>query len=93
MKVIYKYPLVPETCLPVGAEILHIGLQGLKLCVWALADPEEKTFEKRIVLLATGQLVNDFELTTYTHYQTFLLDAEQSYVIHVFTRASKTDIV
>lgn len=41
MKVVYKYHLASDTVrLPVGAEILHIGVQNDMLFAWALHETE-----------------------------------------------------
>jgi hypothetical protein len=56
MKSVYKYSLTYEDCvvvaMPVGAEILHFGIQGNTPAVWALVDRDEKGTDDRVLCLA-----------------------------------------
>lgn len=89
MRTIYKYEHRirddVEVWLPQGAEILHVGYQGLGVddkafCIWALVDtkaPEEKRF---FYVRGTGHKMTGQEGQ---HIGTFML-AGGALVFHVF---------
>jgi hypothetical protein len=81
MKIIYKYPIDTETILlPVGAEILHIGLQNEIPFIWAIIDHTEEDSEIRLFVFGTGHPLpaNPMEFI-----QT-LICMEGKLVIHIF---------
>ncbi|MDD1539422.1 hypothetical protein JSO63_02710 [Riemerella anatipestifer] len=61
-KVIYKYPLQVEDeqiiSMPKGAEILTVQEQQGKPCLWALANPQAKKEEVKLVMVGTGDIFN-----------------------------------
>ena len=59
MKVIHKYPLIGDGCVNLreGSEVLHVGEQNGKLCLWATVDPEAKICPLKFVAIATGHVV------------------------------------
>jgi hypothetical protein len=81
-RVIYKYN--PEYTgygfLPLGASIIHIGLQGGELRVWAIVDPMEKEKSAAFYLAFTGGAPPDDRAEEY--YGTYIL--HNGTVVHVF---------
>ncbi len=62
MKKIFKYPIDPNTRgvkMPIGAEILHVHMQGDDICAWALVDPENPQVTRLLALCPTGGSVPD----------------------------------
>lgn len=55
---VWKYPLTLETQptveMPVGAEILHVGEQYGRLCLWALVNTSAPTTPRRFLVAGTG---------------------------------------
>jgi len=83
MSVIYKYPIPsPDAmvALPIGAEVLHVAVQGTQLCLWARVFPENKSVQRRFVTLGTGHTIPDEE-GHLVHLTTFL---DGPFVWHVF---------
>lgn len=64
-KVIFKYskPLndVMKFQLPRGAEILSVGNQYGKFCLWAIVDPDEALVNTTILCRGTGHELNGAE--------------------------------
>jgi len=87
MKRIYKYgPLSPEPSVslstPVGAQFVHVAVQGSYAYLWALVDPTERRTEiDRFVVLETG-----WDITPDLVHQGSWLAAP--YVWHLFMRKS-----
>lgn len=70
---------------PVGAQILHVGQQGMKMCVWAIVDPDAP-LDEPLVILPTGAEVPD----GLEHISTFQLERFfVGTVWHVFRRSTK----
>lgn len=58
MLTVYKYKLVTDIIkMPVGAKILHVGLQHKELYAWALVDPT-KTETDTLIVKGTGHPIN-----------------------------------
>lgn len=64
--VVYKYQLERSSAnhyvakLPVGAQVLQVGLQGSGFVCWALVDNKEQNTEiAEFLILGTGHEVND----------------------------------
>lgn len=62
-KTIYKYPLQMNVAqvvdVPVGSEILSVGLQGENLVMWVKCDPSAEKVQRGIVIVGTGHEFND----------------------------------
>ncbi len=84
MRTIYKYPFAfdgsVELVLPIGAEILHIGVQDGVYCLWALVDTEVKNEIKRIRIIGTGHEVSE-DIGIINHITTI---QDGQYVWHIF---------
>lgn len=64
MVTIYKYPLKiqdkQELSLPSPARALSVGVQGGKLVLWAVVDPDGTVFQPcQIVIYGTGHPIED----------------------------------
>lgn len=60
MKVICKYPIRgSKISVPTGARVLHCGLQGNDICVWAAVNPAAAHVERRCYVFATGEAFAD----------------------------------
>lgn len=66
MKTIWKFTLsdddLQEVQMPYGAEILSVGMQRDKFCLWAIVDPERPKESRRIMLRGTGHNMPDFTI-------------------------------
>lgn len=55
---IYKYVLEitdeQELMVPIGAEVLSVGEQGGKLCMWFLVNPANSLYGKNVYIYGTG---------------------------------------
>ena len=81
MKRIYKYPISGkgEVCLPRGANILKVALQGSVRTIWALVDVDEKEVTECLVWeYGTGAGAN---LRDKAYLETIF---EDGYVWHLF---------
>lgn len=83
-RVVYKYPLLTaagtqEVVLPVGAKIVHVGMQGERITLWAEVDPDEhRAAPWAVRILGTGDpAIPD----RYTHAGTVFIGA---FVFHVY---------
>lgn len=58
MKKIFKYQLVVTdeqlVTMPKDAEILAVGNQDEKLCMWAIVNPDAETEKRKIAIRGTG---------------------------------------
>lgn len=59
MRAVWKFPLshaaVQDVQMPKGAQILHVGLQGDRICIWAGVDPVLHDMQpRRIQVVGTG---------------------------------------
>lgn len=83
---VYKYPLPIarldrfELELPVGAELLHVDVQGAVPQLWALVDPNAETQRRTFILRGTGHEITD---TIIRHIGTFLVSGG-ALVFHLF---------
>ena len=61
-QVIWKYPLAKtvynEVKMPVGAKLLHVGMQGSQITLWAAVDPEAKLCYREFMMQGTCQEEN-----------------------------------
>ncbi len=60
-KVIYKYTLPLKdgrehsVRMPMGAQVIHVGVQGLNICLWAIVNPlPEEYVERQFFIMGTG---------------------------------------
>lgn len=54
---VWKFVLSPYTqsiYMPDGAQVLSVGAQHQKVCVWALVNPNNPVVPRRFVLAVTG---------------------------------------
>jgi hypothetical protein len=71
MKTVYKYPLLDKTdirsaSIPRNAKVVHAGMQGDDLCIWAEIDTDEKILHKRYFsVFGTGMEVRGHHVTTF----------------------------
>lgn len=56
---------------PMGAQILHGGMQGDDTVVWFRCDPGQDTVERRFIVLPTGHEVQDDDAAGWIHRVTF----------------------
>ena len=62
MKTIYKYIVTGrnKTVMPIGANIISVGMQGRDYCIWALVDSEAEMEARDFEVVGTGwELEND----------------------------------
>lgn len=61
-QVIWKFPLAKTTYneieMPTGARILHVGMQGSTVTLWAAVDPQRPLCHREFLLQGTGQELN-----------------------------------
>lgn len=63
MLTIYKYKLVRDIIkMPVGAKVLHVGIQNKELYAWALVDPS-RTETDTLMVFGTGHPINASDTT------------------------------
>lgn len=59
---IWKFPLeltdVNRVTMPAQSHILHVGMQGETLCLWALVAPEASKVTRVIAIRGTGHPCN-----------------------------------
>ena len=83
IKTIWKYELrITDTQvveMPDGAEVLHVGCQAGKICLWALVDPEAALIPYEFQIVGTG---HPYEVGTGGHIGTAVIDP---FVWHVFS--------
>lgn len=77
-----QLPAVRETTIPVGARVLHVGIQRSAVCLWASVDTEQPGEVRRIVLVGTGQ--------TYPSglFYAGTIQVRDSWVLHLFLERS-----
>ena len=87
MKKIYKYQLrgVPDSNykleMPLGAKIVHIGIQLNILCLWVEVDPDEKSTFRYFRIYGTGHKISANALYLGTVF-------DEPYVWHVYEELS-----
>lgn len=58
MRTIWKFELEVSDeqtiAIPQGAQLLHAGVQGEQLCLWAIVDPNAPTVNRHIGIRGTG---------------------------------------
>ena len=63
MKTVHKYAIDIDdevaVDMPSGAQILHVGDQYGRLCIWALVDPEAREVPRRFRIAGTGHRIAD----------------------------------
>lgn len=87
MKTIYKYEISGEdyieVVMPIGAQIIHFGKQGLVgLYIWAIVNTKLANETRRFRLIGTGHELND-ELTPDNHIGTAMF-MDDKLVYHLF---------
>jgi hypothetical protein len=57
---VWKYQLGDDVTieLPEGAKILHVGMQGIYICLWCLVDPHAPRVERRFKVFGTGEYID-----------------------------------
>ena len=78
-----------EMRIPVGAEIVMVGMQGRHFCIWAIVDPDAP-LDEPLVILPTGAEVPD----GLEHIGTFQMSGaiaslSVELVWHIFRRSGK----
>lgn len=84
---IYKYAIEitdsPKVEMPVGAEVISVGVQNHGICIWAIVDPHTNSTELReFQLRGTGHPL-DFPSSQMRFIGTVVLYSE-SLVFHLF---------
>lgn len=84
-KTIWKFTLarasLSPVTMPIGAEILHVGVQENDICFWAKVDPKAKTETRLFGIYGTGwDIPNDTESEYVGTVQ------QGSFVWHIFER-------
>lgn len=81
-KIIYKYTLPlrdgqeHSVRMPTGGQVIHVGVQGKDICLWAIVNPlPEEYVERKFFIMGTG---DDFEYNP-------------NFTPHVWTVQMKTD--
>lgn len=87
MRKVYKYVLPVDTdCkvdMPVGAEILNIGVQNGDLCAWVLVEVDMPYETRRFSVFGTGHEIPSLN-DGYRQYLATVLMMHGSLVLHVF---------
>ncbi len=90
---VWKFPLEIEDefsiDMPVGARVLHVGLQGDTPTVWCLVNPKARLMPVPFILMGTGHPILESVAKTYTHVGTFQM-AGGLLVFHLFTPDSES---
>ena len=85
MRTIYKYALEitdrQEIKLPHGAKILHVGMQGETLCLWAQVRAENSLAGRVIWVFGTGNPMDEGAALTATYLGTVM---DRMFVWHVY---------
>ena len=62
-KVIWKFPfgLTSDIAIemPVGAEVVAVGQQGVRGCLWAICDPSAGIWMREFTMVGTGMAYDD----------------------------------
>ena len=86
MRRVYKYSLffvdkVQEIELPSRAEVLHVEMQGGRLCMWALVDIDAKTtIVRRFIVRGTG---HDIDPAFFLRHVSTLMHHDGQLVWHI----------
>lgn len=79
---IFKYQVDRQKIkMPVGAKILHAGMQGNGMFIWAMVDDTQPEETRRFITLPTGMAIADDLLGDLVHISTV---QAPPYVWHVF---------
>ena len=88
MRRVYKYSLlfvdkVQEIELPSHAEVLHVEMQGGRLCMWALVDTNTEVVEprRRFIVRGTG---HDIDPAFVLRHVSTLMHHDGLLVWHIF---------
>lgn len=79
----YPWPVSAGSCrikMPVGAKVLHFGVQHDIPTIWALVDPESPDEERLFALFGTGAMV----IGPFTQYLGTVIMHGDSLVLHLF---------
>jgi hypothetical protein len=67
-RAIWKFAIpicpVPEIHLPIGAKILHVGVQDGAAFLWALVDTKARSASMRFRLIGTGHAIETYVLSS-----------------------------
>lgn len=84
MKTIWKYVLTDrglnQVAMPANAEILHVGMQGGRPCIWALVESTNEQEERFLWVHGTGWDISDTPTSIYLG----TAQTDDSLVLHVF---------
>ena len=83
-RTIWKFPIKVEdeqsVSMPYDSQLLHVGMQGDDVCIWALVNPSAHRVERIIHIFGTGHPLPD---DPGVYVGTFML-ASGVLVFHVF---------
>lgn len=84
-KTIWKYTLEQDTTieLPYNSQVLSIQFQHGDFRLWALVDPNNRTSNRRFLILPTGASIQDDVASTLRHIETVQM-AHGQIVFHAF---------
>lgn len=92
MLTIYKFPLLAVTTqrvqIPGLIKILHLAVQGNRVCMWCFVDASKPTKEYTVITHGTGHDAADVIDASYVGSYTLLND---SFVGHVFIKRNITE--
>lgn len=95
MKIIYKFPL-PNAHnylqVPVGSKFISVGVQNNNVMAWALcdADPAAKKEEVGVLLVPTGEAVDDSLFDSLLDTSTFIgVVFHYPFVFHAFQTSGR----
>ena len=58
MQEVWKFPLPmhgsAEVLMPVDARVIHVGVQGNRICLWALVSPDAEKTVRQFRVVGTG---------------------------------------
>jgi len=83
-KTIWKYKLDGVECeiaMPLHAKVLSAAVQQRDICIWALVEPEQATYERHFIIIGTGHKVPDGYNIEFI--DTVLVN-DGEYVFHIF---------
>jgi hypothetical protein len=85
MKTVHKFRLTETgrntVVLPIGAKVLHVGMQAGVPCIWAYVDTTQPLEERSVYVFGTGWEMSDVpEMPTYHG----TAHTDDSLVWHVF---------
>lgn len=86
MKTIYKYEIdskVGAVRMPVGAQVLKVGLKDDRAVLWALVDTDEPTRDRYFAVYGTGTEIHCEILGYWGSFMTYSEALRMTLVMHV----------